>query len=474
MPFSLASVDLFSLIAHLHPALVHLPIGILIFSLLISFLSSEKRTAYLEIWKLSLLMAAITSLLSCVAGYLLSQSGEYDPALVAKHQWLGIATCILSTASYFVVSLRRYLVWIAAVVMLVAGHFGGVLTHGEGYLLGKDYPVENVVPTEDTLNTSEKKDPSNVVEPTSTQVNVYRDQIAPILKNKCYSCHSSIKMKGGLRLDAESYIRKGGKHGLILHERNPSGSKMYANLILPEEDEDHMPPKGKKQLTEKEISLIHHWIGNGAPFGAVEVAVDPTPVENVPTVVVEEKTSEKKSSETIPTKASIVLPAVDPSIIEKLQQKGVSVIALNNGANELIVNFVNLKDIDASTMGMIQSVGNNIVELRMSGLKHSSAMMDLIKSSHNLKRLHLAKTGIGDEDMNAIASLTRLESLNIYGNAITDKSLEKLSSCKSLQQLYVWQTNVSANGVNRLQSALPTLKIDAGSFAFAKPDSAKK
>lgn len=33
--------------------------------------------------------------------------------------------------------------------------------------------------------------------------------------------------------------------------------------MLPEGDDDRMPPKGKPQLTEPEIQLIHWWIAQG-------------------------------------------------------------------------------------------------------------------------------------------------------------------------------------------------------------------
>ncbi len=474
MSFSFISIDLVSMFAHAHPALVHLPIGILFFSFVISLLPAEKRDNYQYIWKLSLLLAAITSLLSCIAGYLLSQSGDYDLSLVSKHQWLGISTCILSIASYIFSAYRRMLVWITAAVMMVAGHLGGVLTHGEGYLWGETETTSKSAPLIDTTSSSKTKDTSVAVNNISTQVFVYRDQIAPILKNKCYSCHSSIKMKGGLRLDAEAFIRKGGKHGLILHEGNPSNSKLYANLILPEEDDHHMPPKGKKQPTQQEINMIHRWIGEGAPFGAIEGSS--APVQPNPSVlsVKEEKVTVEKVTDEPLVHVSEKLSNIDKEVIDKIQQKGIVVTLASDGSNELVVNFVNLKEPDASVWNLLQSVSKNIVELKMTGQKATPSMLSLIRTSQHLKLLHIAKTGINDDAIHDIVLHPQLQSLNLYGNAITDRSLDELAACKQLQQLYVWQTKVSADGIRRLQSALPALKIDAGSFTFVKPDSAKK
>ena len=51
------------------------------------------------------------------------------------------------------------------------------------------------------------------------EVKVYDSVIQPIFQTKCYSCHSSKKQKGGLRLDKYDLIMKGGKDGKIIEAR---------------------------------------------------------------------------------------------------------------------------------------------------------------------------------------------------------------------------------------------------------------
>ena len=41
----------------------------------------------------------------------------------------------------------------------------------------------------------------------------YLTEIKPLLRDKCFSCHGSLKQEGGLRLDAASLIQKGGESG---------------------------------------------------------------------------------------------------------------------------------------------------------------------------------------------------------------------------------------------------------------------
>ncbi len=39
---------------------------------------------------------------------------------------------------------------------------------------------------------------------------------------------------------------------------------MIKRCLLPETDDDHMPPKGKPQLSESQIALLSWWIEQGA------------------------------------------------------------------------------------------------------------------------------------------------------------------------------------------------------------------
>ena len=88
---------------------------------------------------------------------------------------------------------------------------------------------------------------------------------ATMRARECY-CHSSSKQKGDLRLDKEEFIMRGGKNGLVIKDGPVDSSSLYKRLILPLEDEDHMPPNEKPQLSSSEIALIQYWIEDHADF----------------------------------------------------------------------------------------------------------------------------------------------------------------------------------------------------------------
>lgn len=127
-------------IGRFHPLLVHLPIGILLLALLFEVLSRKERyRAVQAAIPFVLLVGAIAAVFSCLTGWALSQNGEYESGLVSRHQWSGIAVAIVSLSAYRMkVRERRaaYLFFSTLLLpgILLTGHWGITLTHGEGYL----------------------------------------------------------------------------------------------------------------------------------------------------------------------------------------------------------------------------------------------------------------------------------------------------------------------------------------------------
>ena len=83
-------------IGHLHPALVHLPIGILLIALFLIWLSGKKQyNISPSVISIVLLIGAISAAASCITGYILSLSDDYESNQVSWHMWMGIgvASC---------------------------------------------------------------------------------------------------------------------------------------------------------------------------------------------------------------------------------------------------------------------------------------------------------------------------------------------------------------------------------------------
>ena len=94
---------------------------------------------------------------------------------------------------------------------------------------------------------------------------VFTGIVKPILVNSCTSCHGDKKQKKKLRLDSLEAIMKGGKDGAVVVPGTASNSDLLERIRLDLNDDDHMPPKGKHQLSDQEIMILEWWINAGAP-----------------------------------------------------------------------------------------------------------------------------------------------------------------------------------------------------------------
>jgi hypothetical protein len=92
-------------------------------------------------------------------------------------------------------------------------------------------------------------------------IEFFEKQIAPILKRRCYECHSheSGKAKGGLVLDSRHGWKKGGSEGPAIVPGKP-GESLLIEAVRHEGYE--MPPE--KKLPASEIALLEKWVAMGA------------------------------------------------------------------------------------------------------------------------------------------------------------------------------------------------------------------
>ena len=91
----------------------------------------------------------------------------------------------------------------------------------------------------------------------------FATKIEPLLKTRCYECHShaSSKMKGGLALDSKSGWETGGDTGPAVVPGKPEES-LLMKMVRWTDDDHQMPPK--EQLPTEEIALLEQWIKLGA------------------------------------------------------------------------------------------------------------------------------------------------------------------------------------------------------------------
>jgi uncharacterized membrane protein len=480
-------------IGHLHPVIVHLPIGILLLGVFMMAYEHYSGADFKTPISFAFLVGSISAVLACIAGWILSNSGEYDALLVQKHQWTGIATAILGLLAYVLKQYRKILSILLTLLVFITGHYGGTLTHGENYLFNSNENA-NTIPS-DTLKGASKKITQTISNGKDSisiiKYNLYKDEVAPILKLRCYNCHAALKQKNGLRLDGEMFIKKGGKNGKIFVAGNAFKSPLYTSLLLPLDDEKHMPPKGKHQLNQNEILIIERWIKSGASFEDIidtisnnelvknvvsrNTIADKNIIDNPEKVNSEITETEKKEIEnnnSIKSSVKITnLPnpaAISPAIIEDFKQKNIILTNNAEGSNFVMANFVNVVPFNKASLQALKNINEQLVILKLTNLAIDDNDLKIVADLKNIKKLNLENSLITDDGMAYIKQLSQLEQLNLYGTNISDEGLIQLTSLKNLSQIYLWKTKVTKGGIEQFKKIHPKVTIEIGDFKFEK------
>ena len=460
----------------LHPLIVHFPIGIVYFMLLLSLMPQTLRNSLKPATSIALLTASVSAILASITGYLLSRSGDYDTAAVVQHQWSGIITGILLLIACFIKKFQRQLIWISAISLTVTGHWGGELTHGSGYL-NKIFGASTTDLVQEETKIQSSADTTVALSPTANKTekySPYQTTIAPILKANCYSCHSSLKKKGGLRLDNEQWIKAGGKNGLILVHGNPGKSTIYTHLRLPLEDEKHMPPKGKKQLHKGDINAIFQWIQLGAPFGEIDVNVEKVIVRNTEVAMVSvQETEQEKSKQPIPLKY-LPLPEADSGLIQSLINLEAVVRNDPNRINGLYINLVNIKKITPEIIQNLSGLKEQVIALKLNEIKLDSDKLQFLSELKHLKNLQLSGTNLTDTGLMQIKDLPDLQNLNLYGTQVTDQSLEVIGRLKNIRTINLWNTRMTQTAIRQFSKQHPEILLEFGELTLNKTDSLQK
>ena len=402
---------------------------------------------------IAFLIGMICAILSAITGYLLSRSGDYDEDLVTAHQWMGIVVAMVSVAMYYLYkrsSVARLQVSVSVllfILIIITGHLGGSLTHGSDYLSPWKAPDTTAV---------QRKPIPNVQEAVA-----YADIIQPLLQTKCYGCHGKNKQKGKLRMDDIVRLMKGGKDGPVIVPGNAAKSEMVRRTSLPRDDDDHMPPKEKPQLTEQEIALIHWWIVSGASFDKKVKELE-QPEEIKPALLALQNVAKPRII--IPDIPSTPVAKADDAAIKKLRDLGVVVMPVAQNTNYLSANFVISKDFSDAQMPLLLPLKDQMIELDLGSTSIRDSAMQVIAQLKSLMHLQLDHTKITDKGLANLNALQNLRYLNLVATAITAEGVLQLKGLKNLRSIYLYQAAVKKADWPILKKAFPKTSIDSGGY----------
>ncbi len=432
----------------MHPLLLHFPIVLLMLALLLELFRFSRSVAnnafYLILQHYLFLSAALLCGVTVIMGLILSGEEGYEGATLQWHKWTGAALFFMAAILFFIRNRSWYKrpVIVSSglavmVVLILTGHYGATLTHGDNFVWQPlaAYKQEKQVSFEEAV--------------------VFTDVIQPILEKKCVGCHNAGKIKGELLLTDSAGIMKGGKSGLLFTPGNIETSLLLERIHMPLEEEEHMPPKGKIQLTDFEIELLTAWIANSQTWFS-------------------QKVSDLPETDTLRQLAAAVLvtdspreqfdfPPAGEKDIAALNNDYRTILSLAKGSPALTVNVYNREEYSVKQLEEMGKIKNNIVSLNLNKLPVTDADMQTIRQFNNLRDLYLNFTDITAAGLKALTGLPHLKHLSVSGTQVQYKDLETiLPQMKSLRSIALWNTPLTREEMESLQQKHKQLSVITG------------
>jgi mono/diheme cytochrome c family protein len=421
----------------MHAIVLHLPIGLFFGYFLFEIIASDRND--LNEVKNSLLQVTISSALTAALFglFLSTEQRSYDVAQISNHKYLGYAFALMMylfgvfgeklSKTYRIGALS-----FIALIMTVAGHYGASITHGENYLFPK----------------KEEEKADKVLDETAS---MYERVVFPIFEAKCVSCHQPSKSKGGLIMTDTSSFAKGGEKGPIFIKGNADSSRMIQYALLPMEDELHMAPKGKPQLTEDEVELIKAWIASGGDFHR---KVNEYDLKDTFKVLFTKILANSAKFEKI-----YAFDAVDEKVVDQLNTSFRSVKPLSNGSPALVVKYILPSLFTSQSFGDLLKVKDNIIELNLANTKVTDQDLSVISQLSNLEKLILNSTEV--KDLSGIKNLKNLQQLSIMDTKLASSSVASILALPMLKSLYASGATLSSADLEKIKQK-KTIILDLG------------
>jgi len=413
-------------LGRMHPLVLHFPLVVLmLYSFWILIIEKKESSKWNEALADTLLLIGIvTAAIAAFSGFVLSQESGYEKDAIFWHKWLGI---IISVASIFWYSFQKYLppwkipakvISVSLLVMLlVGGHLGGNITHGEDFLTA---PMQLAVVENDKV--------------TFEEANVYTDLVEPILEQKCISCHNAQKSKGNLQMQTKELFAKGGKEGTPWDTTKADLGVLLTRVHLPLDDKKHMPPRGKAPLTDDEIALLEAWIKGGSRFDEMVKSVSPqNPIYSYAQNVLAGSEAEEKYD----------FSAASPDKIQELNSTYRLIKSVAAESPALAVNFYNRANFKSEDIAALAPLKEQIIAMDLSKMPVKDEDLKTISQFTELRKLILNFTDITGSALPELKKLTKLKSLSISGTKVKLPQIQALSEIPALKNVYVWNTDLT-------------------------------
>lgn len=430
-------------VGRMHPLLLHFPIVLVTVSA-ISYWLKNKTLVTENGWEILRLSAAITALATAIMGILLGIEQENKGELLTYHKWAGIFTALIAWILFAFhrrisndTRLAKTISGISIPALILTGHWGAGLTHGENFL------TEPIMAIQKKTITLE-------------EARVFPDLIYPILNEKCGNCHLAHNQKGGLSLTDSARIAKGGKSGKTVVPGDLAKSLLLTRIHLPMTDKKHMPLSDKPQLSADEMALLEAWIKAGAHYQQKLTSLPEADSFRVLAYAYIQPFLNKEKEEVF------TFSAADAGTIKKLNNNYRLIKQLGENSPALTVSFFGKNQYSTDRLKELEPIKEQILHLNLSKMPVTDEQVAWISSLPNLLRLNLNYTDITDQSMQGIARMKNIASVSLSGTRVTINGLNTLTANKNIKELFIWDSKVAMDAIASLQQKSPGTKIETG------------
>lgn len=448
-------IEFLDFLGSLHPLIVHLPIGIVLLTIAIDVFMRNKNNSVHRVITMGWFFSFFSGLLAALFGWFLGDNGYYFESQINIHRWSGVAFVGLC----FIIWLLRYINFrfsksfnrsvnlTTILLLMITGHFGGEMTHGQNYLFENLPYVQkkiSVIP----LSEAKRSETDSLF--------VFEDLVYPVLEEKCMACHNQNRAYGGLNMSALETMVKGGNSGAGIQNGKPFESLIYKRVSFPHDHPKFMPPSGVP-LSYDQIATLEWWIDNGAEKQMpVTLARNDAKIQRLMELQYGLDLREKTYLETL------ALTSPTPEELKTIQGEEYIWRFLNPEQSFLDLKFTK-KKIETNDLLKIQSIKKNVTWLNLTDCMLNDNHLSYLSDFPNLTRLKIQKNPlVTNKGIEALQNLENLTELNLYGTRVSNAALNTLGQMESLKKLFLWNTRITAKAIADFKAQHPDVEVISG------------
>jgi uncharacterized membrane protein/Leucine-rich repeat (LRR) protein len=427
-------------LGRMHPMFLHFPITLLLMYFVVFWIpANESAASWIRVIGF---IAAFSAVIAAIMGMLLSMQETFEGSTFQRHKLGGITIALVAAAFYyshrFLINHKtagRICTVLSAVLILLTAHWGGSLTHGEGYLMEPYARTKKEIPL--------------------SQAIAFEDIVQPVLQAKCGTCHSDGNSKGGLSIEDSAGVMTGGKTGPFLYAGYPDSSLFIQRILLPLSDKKHMSPASKPQLTDEEFRVLSAWVKAGAPMHKKIIDL---PTKDSFRLLAARSLLPLETSE----QNAYTFAAADEKTIAGLNNNYRVVSPKDQHSPGLEVQFYGSKAYTPKSLEDLLVVKSQVVDLGIAKMPIKNNELKIVEQMPNLEKLNINYTDITDEGIVHLIKLKNLKEVALSGTPMTATALEQLLKIPSMQTVFVWNTSIDSNKIAVLQRKYKNVRIETG------------